>query len=680
MDYMMMQGEMPQDEGAQTIKREVDAEMSKARAALVKQWDSDITEAKAHFKPAFDQMRSDMKFAKGEQWEGNKGAYVANLTLRHINQRVASIYAKNPTAIATRKKRLDFKIWDGSKKTLDDALMQVQTAMQTGELPPPQIIALLEDVEMGKQKRAMLEKLGKTLEIVFKYSLDEPMPRFKAQAKQLIRRVVTTGVGYVKLGYQRATKQAPEVESEIKDHSSKIAEIEMLLQDVADDKLRECEAKMEELRIGLAELQAMPEIIVRDGLIFDFPKSTQIIIDPACTQLQGFVGANWIAHEFVFTPDDVKRIYSVDVKSQFTAYDKEGKKTKANGKQKNCLVWEIYDLKNQTVYTVCNGYPDFLKQGQPDVKLEQFHPFFTLTFNDVECEDSIYPPSDVQLIRPMQLEHNRAREGVREHRISNRPAWITAKGTFEASDKNKMSDHAINELIELSIERGVDVRTLLQPKPNNPIDPAVYDTNYLFEDIQRSLGSQEADFGGTSGATATESSIAEGTRISSVSSNIDDLDEFLSNMAKAAGQILLVEMDEQTVKKIAGDGAVWAQYTSTEIAEELYLEIKAGSSGKPNKQLDLANMERAYPFLIQLPNINPEMLAKKLLEALDSNFNLEDAIISGMPSIVAMNANAQMATGDPSTDPNMQGNKGANNAAQADKTAGGAQPAYPAPQ
>lgn len=662
-----------------SIKREIDKEQSAARQALVTSWTDELNAAKSHWSKQFDKMRSEMKFARGSQWDGNTDRYTANLTLRHINQRVAAIYAKNPTAVAQRKKRLDFTIWDGSTKTLNDAMMQIQTSMQTGDMPPPEAMALMQDVEQGKQRRAMYDRIGKTLEIVFKYALDEPMPRFKAQAKQLIRRVVTTGVGYIKLGYQRAMQQSPEVESQIRDHASKIARIEMLAQDAADGKLLEHQAEMEELKIGLAELQALPELIIREGLVFDFPKATQIIVDPSCTQLQGFVGANWIAHELVMTTDEVKSIYKVDVSSNFTAYSKAGKKGK-KGKDKHCLVWEIYDLKQQTVYTVCNGYKEFLKQGEPDVKNENFHPFFVLTFNDVEDEDNIYPPSDVELIRPMQVEHNRAREGVREHRISNRPAWISAKGTFEEADKEKLASHDVNELLELSVERGVDMRTVLQQKPNNPIDPAVYDTSYLFEDIQRTLGSQEADFGGTSGATATEASISENTRVSSVQSNIDDLDEFLSNMARAAGQILLLEMDEETVKKIAGDGAVWPKLSSAEVAEEIFLEIKAGSSGRPNRALKLANLERIAPFILQSPSLNPEWWLKKLLTNLDDDIDLDEAIIAGLPSITAMNANAQPSTGDPATDPNQQGSQGGNNAQKAGGTAGGGQAQFPTGQ
>jgi hypothetical protein len=42
------------------------------RAALVKRWLEDIAAARKHWKPDFDRMRRNMKFAGGKQWPGQK--------------------------------------------------------------------------------------------------------------------------------------------------------------------------------------------------------------------------------------------------------------------------------------------------------------------------------------------------------------------------------------------------------------------------------------------------------------------------------------------------------------------------------------------------------------------------------------------------------------------------------
>ena len=56
--------------------------------------------------------------------------------------------------------------------------------------------------------------------------------------------------------------------------------------------------------------------------------------------------------------------------------------------------------------------------------------------------------------------------------------------------------------------------------------------------------------------------------------------------------------------------------------EEVYLESEAGSTGKPNRAAELANIERIMPFLLQIPGIDPKWLAKELLKRLDDNLDL----------------------------------------------------------
>ena len=66
----------------------------------------------------------------------------------------------------------------------------------------------------------------------------------------------------------------------------------------------------------------------------------------------------------------------------------------------------------------------------------------------------------------------------------------------------------------------------------------------------------------------------------------------------AAPTIMLI--CAETVRRIVGPGAVWPELTRQDIADEIFLEIEAGSSGKPNRAQDLANLERILSILIQI--------------------------------------------------------------------------------
>ena len=95
---------------------------------------------------------------------------------------------------------------------------------------------------------------------------------------------------------------------------------------------------------------------------------------------------------------------------------------------------------------------------------------------------------------------------------------------------------------------------------------------------------------------------------------------------------------KRRVKKIVGQGAVWpAEPVAQDIANEILLEIEAGSMGRPNQAQEIANAQRLMPLLIQLPGIDPEFLAKDTLRRLDDRLDLTEAFKSALPSIVAMN-------------------------------------------
>lgn len=651
-----------------------------AREALVKEWMERIKAAKKHWAPEFKRMKANAEFARGKQWKNpdkDDDRYIANITLRHINQRVASIYAKNPRVQAERRPKLFYAAWDGTPEMMMAAANTLNPApVMPGQMPPPTLdpdtaMQVLKDYQDGRAKRTLYNRLGKTLEHVAQYSLDEPIPKFKTQAKQLVRRVETCGVGYIKLGYQRHMGQSPDIAAKIKDASDRLAQLEHLLMGVAEGEYGPESAQAAELKLNLAALQQAPEIVLREGMIFSFPKAWNIIPDTGTVQLKGFVGSRWIAEEYIFTTEQVERIYKVDVKQSYTAYSPEKpKESGQDAKEKFCCVYEVYDLVGQVKFTLCDGWTDFIVEpGEPEIYLEQFHPYYVLSFNDVEDEDCIYPPAGVDLIRPMQVERNRAREGLRVHRQANRPAYMSPKDAFEEETKVKLGTHADHELIEHQLGKDADMSKLIQPKPTVPIDEALYSTQHLDQDALLVTGSQSATLGPTSGATATEVGVAETNRGTDLSSNTDDLDEFLTDVMRGVGQILLLNMSEETVKKIAGDGAVWPTFNRQAVAEELCLQIKAGSSGRPNKQARLTAIEKTIPFVMQTPGFKPRKVAELLLDQIDETLEVEDFFEEGAPSIAAMN-NVKEATQGYSPTPAAQGPQGAMNAPAPTESAG----------
>jgi hypothetical protein len=684
-----------------------DPELSRSREALVKAWSANLKQAKERWKDDFKRMRSDQEFARGKQWpnDPSNSSYVVNITLRHIQQRVAALYAKNPKAVARRRERLLSTVWDGNSTSLKAAMEATQMAMQaqapqvdpmTGAMTPPMPVppelqqaaqmaeAVIQDAAQVHDQIQQLNRISKTLEILYDYNIAEQLHPFKTMMKMMVRRSVTTGVGYVKLGFQRLMEVRPEVEARIADISNQLATMEQLSADIADGEIDHDAAAAEQLRLLVQDLEGQKDHVVREGLIFDYPTSTSIIPDPKCVHLREFLGADWVAQEYMLSSDEIKKIYKVDVGKSFNSYKRadigqnveslaakymgDSLKDSDSLAQDVACVWEIYNKTDGLVYVVCDGYKDFLREpAAPEIYMERFYPWFAYVTNECDNEKTIFPPSDVTLIRHPQMEINRSREGLREHRVANRPLTVTAQGMLDEDDLAKLQNRPANAVVELNaLQPGQKVEDLLQPLRGPGIDPNMYETNGAFEDILRSVGTQEANLGGTSNSTATESSIAQASMSSSLGSSIDDLNDVLTQLARAAGQILLLNVSKETVTQIVGPGAVWPEMSAQDVAQEIFLEIEANSTGRPNQAEEIQKAEKIVPLLLQIPGINPEFIAKELLRRMGDRFDMEEAFTADLPSIVAMNSAKGLSAPGGGAAPGAmtQGPQGAGNAQQ----------------
>ena len=597
-------------------------EPTQRRQNLVSELQSRIQSAKSFHKKAFEQMKADMEATyKGyadKSWDDDK--YVANILQRHVHQRTAALYAKNPKPVAQRRRKLDYDIWDGDEKTLAMARSEIDAAQKQGFQPSPFAAQLVQEFEKVKQQRQMMDKVSESLELLFDYYMNEQRPTFKSQMKGLVRRVITTSVGYVKVGYQREMDRLPEVSVKISDVQAQVDHLRRIAAEAKKGEINDDDAEMEELLLSLKSLQ------------YDM-KGRRTNNKPLNSIYERFDG---------MTAEDMR--------------------------QGLAMVWEIYDKPSGLMYVVCDGHKDFLKEPTaPPIKLETFWPIFSLAFNEVEHKDHLFPPSDITLLAPMQHEYNRARQGLREHRRANRPKYVAPAGMLQDEDKALLRNPAANAVLELqALASGQKVDDVLQPVKQIGIDPNLYEVKTIFDDVQLVVGQQEATWGQISKGTATEVSTAESSRQSGMAANVDDLDSFMSEITRAAGQVLLLQMSPEEVKKIVGPGARWPEFMREDVLNEIYLEIEAGSTGKPNKAAELQNIERIIPFLIQIPGIDPGFLAKELLKRLDDKMEFSEAITGNVPSIVAQNqllgATGNVQRGGQA--PEAQGGKGRSNAPQ----------------
>src|SRR5438132_1562088 len=641
-----------------------------AAQAAVKEWTERIRDAKRRWSADFARMKKNMDLASGYQWAGqtevDDDRYITNMTLRTVNQKVSSLYARDPKAIARRRKRLDYQIWDGKMESLQQALIGAQQKDMAS-------MALIMDYTEGRRQRDMVDRIGRTLEIVYQYMCDIAQPGFKRQMKALVRRVATCGVGYVRLNFERNEENDIGATDTGTTTVDLIRRAKGILADGQEGDISDDSPRMQELKQLLVSLSTTAQTAsadVQEKLIFDFPTATSIIVDPRCRALEGFVGAEWIVQEYYLSLREVNEFFEVDVKTGdgVMVYSAEGEQkriepTSLVEKDLVCL-WEVFDMRTKSCFFLVDGHKDYVKEPTPTYPtLNGFWPVFALTFNDIETEQStkstIYPPSDVQLLKSSQREWNRTRNALRKHRTQNAPKYIAGAGTLTEADKEALAAAKDGQVIELqSIPQGADVEKLLTPFRHAPVDPTLYDTLPLQQDMLFVIGNMEATQPASNKATATAASITEQARQQVVSSNVDDLDDFLSILAESSGQILLREMSPNVVQRIAGPGAIWpSQGQGEDYVNELYLDVIAASSGRPNKALEIANFTQIAPLMLQA-GVNPQFLLREALKRLDDRLDPEE-MFSGGPSLMApppppvqaANAARQAPNGSPASPP-----------------------------
>lgn len=652
-------------------------EVPESRKKLVKEILCKIKSSKEYHEYAFKRMREDMVFAK----EGTSAKvfrsgkkYIANIIARFLTNRVAKLYAKNPKAYYTKTPRREYKYWDGNVATIQKIIEKSAT------MPlDPIDVAMVEDFKEGMATTKLYEGMGDTLVKLFNYYLKEQKPKFKTQMKQLVRRSLTCGVGYIKLGYQRELQRTSISQAKIDDITQRLQTIQRISDGMQDGTIEEDSAEAEVLKIELEQIRNDPESmkVIREGLIFDFPKSTSIIVCKNCENLQGFIGASFVAHEIFFEVKEIKEMYNLDLKKgNFTSYSRQQAqragasfvsesetKSEDNDSCYACL-YEFYCKKTGLVYTVIEGYDDFVVEPDvPNIKVEGFFPIYALIFNGIEDEKEIYPKSDVRNIIHMQDEWNRSREGLREHRQAARPRYISPRGALEDDDKRVLMGLGAHQVAEVSMGQSTKVEELIQPVPSVGVDPNLYSTDHLMQDINIVVGAQESSFSSLSGATATEVTDAAGASMTAMESNIDEMNDFLTEIARDAGQVLMLNASEELVRSIVGEGAVWpeSEFTRDKVVKELHIDIEAGSSGKANKAQELANYERINPAMLQIPGLNKIAWLKEGIKRLDDKLDPADFIDENSLSIVALNSLKQPVT-NPAGIPEQQGDMGGQNA------------------
>ena len=148
----------------------------------------------------------------------------------------------------------------------------------------------------------------------------------------------------------------------------------------------------------------------------------------------------------------------------------------------------------------------------------------------------------------------------------------------------------------------VPIGNLFAAKPVQGIDMRLYDPTLILNDMERISGVQEALSAATAGPgnpkTATEANIQQSGTQARTTSDRDNLESMLTDLATYTAQQALQCLSARDVMRMAGTKAYWpAGMDIEDLFTLVEIQIEAGSTGKPRQATDMQAWSTILPLI-----------------------------------------------------------------------------------
>lgn len=532
------------------------------RQATVKRWLKRIESAQSGQKDRHAKFSTWRKYITGELPGTEKGDRGANIIFANHATILPYIYARNPE------------------------------------------IQVVPAESVGAERYAAVKNFARTLTVILNRCMVKDA-KLKRRAKSAIRSIQATGEGWLKMAYLREWDEDPTMKSRLSNAQDNLKRIEYLLNKITDPAERDqTEAERAELEQQIAALSQQVEVIKSEGLVIDVvAPEDMLILDQSCKEFGAYVEARAIAQGMWWTKEEYEELFGwpEDGKPAPKLRNKpsnDDKQSKADQGEQWVRGWEVWDRISNTVYTFAEGMTDYCREPfQPKKLGERWYPFFRWGWNQVD--GSADPVSDTELQRSLQDEYYESRTQYANHRKDSMPVRLVRKsGNLTPDDVDKITHRRSRDIIPVEGLPGKPINDDIGELPGVTLNPAVYDTSAIRVDMELMAGRGDAAAGTVANAkTATEAEILrEGLQTRSQERR-DGIEDDLQEMAQYAAEILLQELTIEQVQRIAGEDAVWPQASKDEIFDLVEIDIRAGSTGMPNRAREREQWAQVMPLI-----------------------------------------------------------------------------------
>jgi hypothetical protein len=437
--------------------------------------------------------------------------------------------------------------------------------------------------------------------------------KLKKHAKAAVRAAFTSRVSWLKLIYQKEYKEDPLIRNRIEDAQDNVARLQSLIAQIEDPlEKRDKEAVKEELINTIKSLERNVEVVVSEGLVIDRVRMEHILLDPTIDNMCEWQKSRRVVHIILMPKSEAETRFNIKFETITTyTWEQHHKRSEEYGRKQPTRteddpivkIYEIWDRKTMMVYTIAEGHKGFIRPAYAlDRQPEQWFPFFQLALFVVDGK--LVPISMIELLQELVDEYNKSRTQQAEHRELSIPHWIADKTT----DRNSLERYrdAVLGDITLVDAQGRPLNEVIVSASPPPFNPALYDTSSILRDVDMVSGSTDAQRGTVArNKTLGEAEIMQQGVASRASEVQDSIEDWMQEIGIAAAEMLLMEYEPNQVMRIAGKEAAsnWPTLEKRDIFNMVDIDIRAGTTGKPNKQQEQESWSTLYPELDRLQDV-----------------------------------------------------------------------------
>lgn len=326
--------------------------------------------------------------------------------------------------------------------------------------------------------------------------------------------------------------------------------------------------------------------VVEDRPFMERVSPFDMFVDPEATTL---ASAKWVAQRIVKPLEEVrsdrkfKQRARAALKSDRTVNPDWLDAKEFNDDVRRVTLWEFYDLQAGTFCVFAKGGTDFLLDPVP-MPYAFGHPFVML--RNYEVPDEFYPMGDVEALEPLQLELDKTRSMMMNHRKKYNRKFLFNPQAFDQAGVNLLKDDRDNIMVPVLPD--VELTQAVVPLEQTAVEPQLfqYSTDIVGE-MDRVSGVQDFQSGAVPEIrrSATEASMIQDAANARSADKIAQVELMLAAVAERIVQLAQQFMTDSQEARVMGKNGhhLWIPFDRDQIQGEYDFEVEAGSTQPHNE-------------------------------------------------------------------------------------------------